>query len=793
MTRGTPNDDLRREFMAELQTWIDLPEHPNLVTCRSFVAGDEVLIFADYVPGGSLQKWIDSGQLYEGGQNAALKRILDVAIQFAWGLRCLHELGIVHQDVKPGNVMISQESVETEGNILVKVADYGVSRVKASFNADIGMVLPKSNLVSGGGGFTDGYASPEQLEKRKLDWRTDLWSWGISVLQMFYGRLPGSRPGEFPEKLQELVGHGTVDRGVCEMPTSMATILSGCFWENPAQRWKSMDTVIDRLKEAFRTVSGTEYLSPLLPISNPETPYSGISERRTRNGRVWRNPREVLLWALQEAGRANDSLGASKVRPWSKREGQLTADIAVFDEARTILEGLVQGGRKDLEKELAALCVETGLVLETADDCSTAINQYKKAVEIYKRLIDVSGRAELVPELAKAYLYLGNSLSVLGATKVAIQCCAKAIKIYDQLVSIEKRSEFEPALAMAWFYAAESLVDTDDKLKMYDEAIRLHERLVYVEKHTELERYLSRDYLHKAEALISSPYEKSGERQQALSLLEKAIPILERLVVADGRREFSPDLAMAFSGKARALRRFGNFKNALPFSDKAILIFDRLVRLEGRSEFSSHLAMANLGKAMALEYTQEPAAAQILFDQAIEVLERLVILEGRNQFVMNLAESYYCRGLALKKGFVQQFDKAITIIDYLVNVANRKEFLGDLAIVYGGKAQKVYESGDLNSARKIWEKAIEILERLVLAEGRTRFSYSLAAYYCFKAETLEGGQSIELYDKAIAMIERLAKSEGYKELAPKLNKIKEDRALVLKGKTGGKRKKHLWF
>ncbi|MHB0997046.1 MAG: hypothetical protein ACYC2I_11820, partial [Elusimicrobiales bacterium] len=36
LTRGTPNDDLRREFMAELQTWIDLPEHPNLVTCRSF-------------------------------------------------------------------------------------------------------------------------------------------------------------------------------------------------------------------------------------------------------------------------------------------------------------------------------------------------------------------------------------------------------------------------------------------------------------------------------------------------------------------------------------------------------------------------------------------------------------------------------------------------------------------------------------------------------------------------------------------------------------------------------------
>jgi len=84
--RGIEGDDQKR-FLAELQTWIDLPEHPNLVPCRFFrTMGSEVLIFAEYVEGGSLLDWIDSRKLYEGGPRQALERMLDIAIQFAWGL-----------------------------------------------------------------------------------------------------------------------------------------------------------------------------------------------------------------------------------------------------------------------------------------------------------------------------------------------------------------------------------------------------------------------------------------------------------------------------------------------------------------------------------------------------------------------------------------------------------------------------------------------------------------------------------------------------------------------------------
>ena len=71
--------------------------------------------------GGSLSDWIKDGRLYEGAPEAALARILDIAIQFAWGLDYSHEQGLIHQDVKPANVMMTKDG-------LAKVTDFGLAR-----------------------------------------------------------------------------------------------------------------------------------------------------------------------------------------------------------------------------------------------------------------------------------------------------------------------------------------------------------------------------------------------------------------------------------------------------------------------------------------------------------------------------------------------------------------------------------------------------------------------------------------------------------------------------------------
>ena len=148
------DDNSRQNFLSELQTWIDLPDHPHIVACRFFrTIGDEISIFAEYVGGGTLADWIQNRRL------TTLEQILDVAIQFAWGLQALHDHGLIHQDVKPGNVLMTPEGI-------AKVTDFGLARARlrggdGQFHSPDTAPSGQSVLVSFGG-MTQSYCSPEQ-------------------------------------------------------------------------------------------------------------------------------------------------------------------------------------------------------------------------------------------------------------------------------------------------------------------------------------------------------------------------------------------------------------------------------------------------------------------------------------------------------------------------------------------------------------------------------------------------------------------------------------------------------
>jgi hypothetical protein len=111
--------ELKSLFVCECETWGNLGLHPHVVSCHYVRELDGIRrIFAEYVDGGNLQEWIKTRRLYEGGPEKALDRMLDVAIQVAHGLEYAHEKGIVHQDVKPANVMMTSKGS-------VKITDFG--------------------------------------------------------------------------------------------------------------------------------------------------------------------------------------------------------------------------------------------------------------------------------------------------------------------------------------------------------------------------------------------------------------------------------------------------------------------------------------------------------------------------------------------------------------------------------------------------------------------------------------------------------------------------------------------
>ncbi|MFH0871556.1 MAG: serine/threonine-protein kinase, partial [bacterium] len=767
----------RKAFLAELQTWIDLPEHPNIVPCRFFrTVGEEILIFADFVEGGSLADWIAKGKL------TSLERILDVAIQFAWGLHTMHQRGLIHQDVKPSNVLMT-------GNGVPKVTDFGLARarMRGAEGQFISPVLPsgeKSILVSSGG-MTPAYASPEQRAGQPLSRKTDIWSWGVSVLDMFMGCVSCPHGGHIAaEVLMDFLESGQTEPGLPEMPEAVADVLRRCLAHYPAERWSEMSGAAETLIGCYQEAVGKRYARP--------RPAVGISDMKVAphdrmgvEGVGWRDPREWLRLAYQAAGRDPAEAGRAQPAPAQSRKAQAIADLALYDEAQCILEGLIKQGQRAQEEHVAVLCMERALVHENVDDISGALTAYDRVIGIWERLVNQEGRRELADGLASAYMNKAVAVSDVGDNAVAVQLYDRAIAIRERLVNQEGRWELANGLAMAYLNKANSvraLGDNRAALDWYERAISIWDRLVNQEGRCELTNNLATTYLNKAVALSDV-----GDNAVAVQLYDRAIAIRERLVNQEGRQELADGLAMAYMSKANSVSALGDNRAAVNLYDRAIAIRERLVNQEGRQELANDLATTYLNKALAVSDLGDNAVAVNLYDRAIAIRERLVNQEGRRELADGLATTYLNKALAVSalgdnRAAVNLYDRAIAIRERLVNQEGRQELADGLAGAYLNKAVALSDVGDNAVAVQLYDRAIAIWERLVNQEGRRELANNLAAAYLSKANTLralgDNRAAVKLYDQAIAISERLVK-EGRTELRGDLAWVQLYRAHVV--------------
>ena len=147
----------KQNFIRECEAWINLGLHPHIVSCHYVREVDGIpSIFAEWMDGGSLAAWIKSEKLYAGSEPEVLRRILDIAIQLAWGLDYAHEQGLIHQDVKPDNVLLS-----SDGD--AKVGDFGIAKAKADFAASgTTNAQFEGTMISKAGAYTPAYCAPEQ-------------------------------------------------------------------------------------------------------------------------------------------------------------------------------------------------------------------------------------------------------------------------------------------------------------------------------------------------------------------------------------------------------------------------------------------------------------------------------------------------------------------------------------------------------------------------------------------------------------------------------------------------------
>lgn len=304
-------------FEQECETWVNLGLHPNVANCYYVRRIDNIpRVFAEYVDGGTLSSWIHKRHLYKGKD--VLVRMLDVAIQFAWGLRYAHAQGLLHQDVKPLNVLMTTDGV-------AKVTDFGLSRALNLASAEGEKGLRASRGLGSRG--TPLYCSPEQAYRRPLTFATDIWSWAVSILEMFVGDVTWMAGQSAGHALEGYLVLGPEYEAIPEMPEPLVKLLRQCFREDPADRPASMAEVIEASMAVYRDAVHREYPRPVPEaaetspdrLNNRAVSYLDLGKKEEAR-QIWERAVRIEPWHPEST--YNYTLHA-----W--REG-LTTDITVM-------------------------------------------------------------------------------------------------------------------------------------------------------------------------------------------------------------------------------------------------------------------------------------------------------------------------------------------------------------------------------------------------------------------------------------------------------------------------------
>src|SRR5215471_13509540 len=174
------DDDRKRRFLREARTVSSL-NHPNIVQLYDIVSVNqgEVLVL-EYVPGRTLDALIPKHGMKPG-------EVVRLALQIADGLTAAHAVGVIHRDLKPANVMVNDKGA-------VKLLDFGLAKLTEPSSSSDGEESGITRTIEGGPHTDEGkiagtvaYMSPEQAECKRLDTRTDIFSFGCVLYEMLAG------------------------------------------------------------------------------------------------------------------------------------------------------------------------------------------------------------------------------------------------------------------------------------------------------------------------------------------------------------------------------------------------------------------------------------------------------------------------------------------------------------------------------------------------------------------------------------------------------------------------------
>jgi len=222
------DETMIKRFIQELK-FTRLIAHKNIIRIHDFL----------HLPGGhaiSMEYFPseDMASILRRAEKVDCTRGVPIVTQICEGLAAAHAEGIIHRDIKPPNILVGQDDT-------VKIVDFGL----ASMAQQVGSRLTKSGILIG----TPQYMAPEQITGEKIDPRTDLYSLGVMMYEMFTGEQPFRGDTAVSILFHHLEGEIAPPHTVCaEIPVELSEIVMAAMAKNRDERPQTANDLLERLR-----------------------------------------------------------------------------------------------------------------------------------------------------------------------------------------------------------------------------------------------------------------------------------------------------------------------------------------------------------------------------------------------------------------------------------------------------------------------------------------------------------------------------------------------------------------
>lgn len=688
-----------RRFQLEAQAAAGL-NHPNIAQVYAIEETDnELFIVLEYVEGKELKDVIREGELTN-------EEKLEITLQIAKGLNAAHERGIIHRDIKTGNIMIDSSK-------RVKIMDFGLARLEGSDH------ITKQGTTVG----TTAYMSPEQLRGVEADYRSDIWSFGVVLYELFTGKLPFEGLHE-PAIMYSITEEEPASMDSNDVPEYINHIIQRCLEKKPENRYQSLGEIITDLegetrnagKSTFSNLANftkTPYLvgaiATVLLISSlfffsydnsvlniavdvPQKKYLAVLPIENIGGHpdmqaICAGLAETFSFRLSELEQYEDSYWVTPASEMRK-ENILSASQAnkifgvnlaisssiqtIQDSTRLILELIDADNVRSLGTQQVMVHSDNLAELE-----QEGVRAMLNMLEIEIRPNMERTLASGIPTEPKAYEYYlkGRASLQKDANQEILQ---NAINQFNAALTIDPDYALAHAGLGESYWRQYELLEDTDYVEMAESALEKAQSL--------------NDELPPVQYLMGLIKSGTGSYEEAISHYEKAL-------------ELDPKFTNAYSGLAKAYNDKGE-------PEKAVSIYKQAIGSKpdywvGYRDLGAHYfnrgeldkAIENFEKVLELTPGNSYAYSNLggvyyykgEIDKARQMFEESLALEGNPITANNLAGIYFWEGMY--KEAAEMYEIA------LEDLSNRYE-------IWGNYAAATEWSGEAEKSRELYRTAI---------------------------------------------------------------------------------------